>query len=451
MNPQRRLWLRQLAASTGAAWAPKLAVGATAVSTQPASGPSASLLSASSLATSTSTAAPASPSAPREAITEGVRLSRRLRFPQDHGAHVAQRIEWWYATGWLGTEAAPSHGWQVTFFRSATGLGQGSRSRFAPRHVLFAHAAVADLAAQQHRHAQRMARWSGLPDAAPDGLALDRGALRLAGWSLTDHGPGWRIQVADAGFAFDMDLQRTQPLLLQGDAGFSLKGPPSQSYASHYYSEPQLAAQARLTRGGGTASTHALQGRAWLDHEWSDTLLPPYAVGWDWIGFNLFDGSALTAFRLRRADGSTLWAGGSWRPASHGRSDAAREAGSGSGSGSETRPRPSGSGSSAGSAAGPQSAVGATQNFASDRVVFQPGARWRSGASGADYPVQWAVTTPAGHFEVRALLQAQELDSRTGTGAFYWEGLSELLDGAGRRIGLGYLEMTGYAGRLRLS
>jgi predicted secreted hydrolase len=51
---------------------------------------------------------------------------------------------------------------------------------------------------------------------------------------------------------------------------------------------------------------------------------------------------------------------------------------------------------------------------------------------------------------VRALLDAQELDSRGGTGTVYWEGLSELLDADQRRVGLGYLEMTGYAGRLRL-
>ena len=30
----------------------------------------------------------------------------------------------------------------------------------------------------------------------------------------------------------------------------------------------------------------------------------PDAVGWDWIGMNLDDGSALTAFRLRREDGT---------------------------------------------------------------------------------------------------------------------------------------------------
>ena len=51
---------------------------------------------------------------------------------------------------------------------------------------------------------------------------------------------------------------------------------------------------------------------------------------------------------------------------------------------------------------------------------------------------------------MRALLDAQELDSDGSTGAIYWEGLSNLLDGAGQPVGRGYLEMTGYAGALRL-
>ena len=44
-----------------------------------------------------------------------------------------------------------------------------------------------------------------------------------------------------------------------------------------------------------------------------------------------------------------------------------------------------------------------------------------------------------------ALLDDQELDSLASTGAIYWEGLALLVDGAGRRVGRGYLEMTGYA------
>ncbi len=51
---------------------------------------------------------------------------------------------------------------------------------------------------------------------------------------------------------------------------------------------------------------------------------------------------------------------------------------------------------------------------------------------------------------MRALADAQELDGRNSTGTVYWEGLSELLDESDRRVGLGYLEMTGYAGVLRL-
>jgi predicted secreted hydrolase len=135
----------------------------------------------------------------------------------------------------------------------------------------------------------------------------------------------------------------------------------------------------------------------------------PDAVGWDWIGMNLDDGGALTAFRLRRADGSALWAGGSWR-----------------------------------------SAGGEARNFAPDSVRFTPGRVWTSPSSGARYPLQWQVDTPAGRFEVRALLDAQELDSRGSTGTVYWEGLAELRDAQQRRVGSGYLEMTGYAGRLRL-
>ena len=60
------------------------------------------------------------------------------------------------------------------------------------------------------------------------------------------------------------------------------------------------------------------------------------------------------------------------------------------------------------------------------------------------------MDTPAGRFGVQALLDAQELDSRGSTGAIYWEGLSLLRDEAGRELGRGYLEMTGYAQRLRL-
>lgn len=378
MNPQRRRWLAQMATLA------PLAMG------RPAQ------------------AQAARPAAP-EPTADPVRPGRPLVFPQDHGAHLAARTEWWYATGWLGSEAAPSHGFQITFFRSRTGLAVGNASRFAARQLLFAHAAVTALAtaggAGSHGHAQRIVRWNGAPDAATGHAAVGRGDVRLAGWSLRDEGPGWHALTPGRELGLDLRLVRTQPRLLQGQAGFSRKGPELRQ-ASHYYSEPQLAASGRLVLDGRESTG---SGRAWMDHEWSDEILAAGAVGWDWMGINLFDGSALAAFVLRRADGSTLWAGGSLR--------------------------------AAGTAA---------RSFDADAVRFTPGRRWRSPSTAASYPVEWQVDSHAGRHTLRALADAQELDSRGSTGTVYWEGLSELLDTQGRRVGLGYLEMTGYAQALKL-
>lgn len=334
-----------------------------------------------------------------------------LRFPADFGAHPATRTEWWYVTGSLRHEAR-LFGFQITFFRSATGLAAGSPSRFAAQQLVFAHAALSDLDAGRLRHDQRIARAGfGVAEAASGDTRL-----RLRDWHLERTG-GVTAAVAtsryhvgvtsrSAGFGFELTLQAPAPPLLQGDGGLSRKG-PSPGETSWYYSEPQLATEGVVELDGRRID---VRGRAWLDHEWSDSFLPAGSVGWDWIGINLDDGSALTAFRLRRADGSTVHAGGSLR-----------EAG------------------------------GRVSAFDSAAVRFTPERRWHSAVSDARYPVQWLVETPAGRHRVRALLDAQELDSRASTGAIYWEGLSELLDaGSGQRLGLGYLEMTGYAGTLRV-
>jgi predicted secreted hydrolase len=331
-----------------------------------------------------------------------------LRFPADFGAHPEARTEWWYVTGSL-QNGARLWGFQVTFFRSATGVAGASASRFAPAQLVFAHAAVTDLEGKRLRHDQRIAR-SGF------GIAEARTGeteVTLRDWQMSraplpaDAGRSrYRARVeSEAGaFAFALQFDATQPVLLQGDAGLSKKGPGANEF-SRYYSEPQLAVQGTLTLEGRAV---AVTGRAWLDHEWSDAYVPAGAVGWDWIGMNLDDGSALTAFRLRRADGSAVHAGGSLRRAGE-----------------------------------------AVRNFAPGEVSFAPGRVWESAASRARYPVEWAIATPAGRFRVRALLDNQELDSRTSTGAIYWEGLSDLLDEAGRRVGRGYLEMTGYATALK--
>ncbi|WP_280156618.1 carotenoid 1,2-hydratase [Piscinibacter sp. XHJ-5] len=343
---------------------------------------------------------------PTAPAAQGALRPRVLAFPADFGAHPDTRTEWWYVTGTLLSQGE-LRGFQITFFRSRTAVPTTHPSRFAARQLLFAHAALSDLPQRRLRHDQRIAR-AGFGIAEASQRDTD---VSLQGWSLRREGgsgPSRYRAVASsdtARFAVDLRLAATQPLLLQGEAGWSRKGPRPEQ-ASHYYSEAQLAVSGTLRVDG---RAWPVEGGAWLDHEWSDTLMDPQAVGWDWIGMNLDDGAAFMAFRLRRADGTALWAGGTFRGAD-----------------------------------------GQTRSFASDAVAFAPGRVWTSPASRAAYPVEWTVTTPAGRFVVKALLDSQELDSRASTGSIYWEGLSELFDEAGRRVGRGYLEMTGYAAALKL-
>ena len=343
--------------------------------------------------------------------------ARTLVFPRDHGSHPDLRTEWWYLTGQARTGPTPGRLWgfQITFFRSRVDATQGLQSAFAARQLLFAHAALTDLQGGRQLHDQRIARAGfGIAQAAEDDTNI-----HLRDWSLVRQAttaPGasrYQIRAQADGFALELDCTSTQPILLQGDAGLSRKGPDA-SQASYYYSQPQLAVTGAITLGGRRMTVTDAPGpdnRAWLDHECSQALMHPDAVGWDWIGMNLDDGGALTAFQLRRADGSALWAGGSWR----------------------------------------QAGASHAQAFGPGAVRFTPLRRWHSASSGTLYPVEWRVDTPAGSFTVRALLDAQELDSRGSTGAIYWEGLSELRDAAGRALGRGYLEMTGYAQPLRLA
>ena len=330
---------------------------------------------------------------------------KALQFPRDFGAHSDFRTEWWYVTGHAGTGdaagGAREFGFQLTFFRTRVDATQGMVSKFAARQLIFAHAAITDVQGKKLWHDQRIAREGfDVASASTQGMAL-----KLRDWTLQSQGSTHTARLPSADFALNLQFTETQPVLLQGKQGLSRKG-PDEKQASYYYSLPQLATRGSLQLKG---QTFEVSGKAWLDHEWSQEVLHPSAVGWDWIGMNLDDGSALTAFRLRDKDGNAVWDGGSFR-----------------------------------------SAKGDVYPFSRGEVIFKPQRRWKSPLSQASYPVEWIVRTPADIYTVRAVIDNQELDSRQSTGAIYWEGLSELINSNGQRVGRGYLEMTGYAAVLRL-
>lgn len=325
---------------------------------------------------------------------------RPLSFPADYGAHPEFRIEWWYLTGWLENKAGEPIGFQLTFFRTRPEFDEQNPSRFAPKQLLFAHAALSDPRVGHLEVEQRAAR-------AGFGLAeAKRGTtdVHIDDWSLKRNADGrYFARVSGATFGIELVLAPTQAPMAQGQNGFSRKGSlPGQ--ASYYYSEPQLSVRAIIDRDG---RRQELVGTAWLDHEWSTALLAKNAVGWDWIGINLDDGGALTAFRMRDSAGATLWASANWRHKS-----------------------------------------GQNVHYPSEMVRFTPLEHWRSPRTGAIYPVSANVDIGDFSFRIAPLQDDQELDSRQSTGAVYWEGAVTAFR-EGKRIGRGYLELTGYFKRLR--
>ncbi|MEM5314659.1 lipocalin-like domain-containing protein [Paraburkholderia sp. JHI869] len=336
-----------------------------------------------------------------------------LVFPRDYGAHSRYRNEWWYVTGWLQTDGNASLGFEATFFRSRPALDDANPSRFAPTQLLFANVALSDPYAGALQHDQRVARRGfGLADASETDTAV-----HIDDWSLDRHADGhYRLNVATPGFAFAFTLAPTQPVLVNGENGYSRKGPLPDE-ASYYYSVPWLQIDGVLKRSG--QSPHKgehVRGQAWLDHEWSSAPLADDAVGWDWIGINFDDGGALMALQIRDKAGRKYWAGGTLRAAD-----------------------------------------GSTHALAPDSIRFMPLRRWRSPHTGAEYPVAMRVDVQDLHLTLVPLMDDQEFDSRATTGAVYWEGAvtayradASTANTAANSIGRGYLELTGYVQRLEL-
>ena len=328
-----------------------------------------------------------------------------LLFPRDHGSHPAFRTEWWYITAWTrhadaNGAGARDLGVQITFFRDRPGVAETGSSRFAPRQLLFAHAAIADPQRGRLWHDQRAAR-AGFGLAEADERTT---GVHIGDWSLQLIGDTYQSRITARDFTIDLAFAAPAPPLLQGTLGVSRKGPDAQQ-ASYYYSRPQLSVTGTL---GLERAVTAVRGTAWLDHEWSSDYLARDARGWDWIGVNFHDGSAVMAFRIRDSRGNAYWAGGAV-----------------------------------------QDRAGNVRNLQPAEVSFEALRRWRSPRTDIEYPVSMRVRAGDAELTLEPLLNDQELDSRASVGTVYWEGaVRALVDG--HEVGRGYLELTGYGGALKL-
>ncbi len=331
---------------------------------------------------------------------------RPFDFPVDHGPHSDYQTEWWYYTGNLETADGRHFGYQLTFFRR--GLAPPSEqqerpSNWATDQVYMTHFALADVAGEQHRAFERFSRGAaGLAGAeSPPFRAW------LEDWSVEEVKPDVvRLHATQDGLAIDLLLTDLKGPILQGDGGYSQKG-PEMGNASHYYSQTRLESVGAVQVGD---ARYQVEGLSWMDHEFSTSALAADQVGWDWFALQLDDGSELVVFQIRKTDGADT-------------------------------EHPSADPFSSGTFIAPD---GSTRHLGHNDFQIVVGDTWRSPRSGATYPARWTVTVPVAGLtlEIEPYLADQELN----VSYVYWEGAVRI---GGAVSGSGYVEMTGYAGSMQ--
>jgi predicted secreted hydrolase len=333
---------------------------------------------------------------------------RGWSFPTDHGAHPAFRTEWWYFSGTLSGEDGREFGYQLTFFRQGLALRPAvPENPWSVRDVYFAHLAVTDVAAKRFRMSERASRpGPGLAGASTAGLDI-----HLLGWSARMDETGFRIRASGDGIVLDLELDPARPVILHGANGLSAKGTgPGQ--ASYYASVTRIGTRGRLVPGPGE-KVIPVEGTSWFDHEFGSGVLPHEAAGWDWMGLGLDDGRDIMVFRLRRPDGTDV------------------------------------PGSLSGTLVDPD---GTIRSLAGANIEWTVLDHWTSPSDKAEYPRRRRLRIAAAGIDIETapLVDDQELRTPASTRITYWEGLVSARGvSAGRAVlGRGYVEMTGYAGRL---
>jgi predicted secreted hydrolase len=273
-----------------------------------------------------------------------------------------------------------------------------------------AHAALTDLATGKTYFSQRLGGGAiGISNVASDSLDASSG--------------DWTVDSIGGRLVLRFSLQRdstTTPISiriltgdlpkpwLQGKQGFSKKA-TCKSCASMYYSMPRISLDATVNEA--STAPRRLHGLAWMDHEFMSNSLADDQVGWDWLGLMLKDGRSLMLFHLRSKDDTRAFASG-------------------------------------GVLRGVDKKVLEEKDFSLIPIRY-----WKSKSSGAQYPTSWHLRIPSEAIDI--ILTARTnycevgFDSATSTdrGASlnYWEGPVASSD----ESAVGYLEMTGYAGRIK--
>ena len=362
-------------------------------------------------------------------------------FPRDHWARDGFKTEWWYFTGHLEADGGERFAYQFTFFRIGLLRERPDvQSDWGTKDLIMGHAALSTLsllepfdtrpsAATQDRQGSRGAGAQGrkikttvsashrfsevlyravpllggfgtFPDSV---IAWSRAPAGTEGtWKLKWNGEAFDFEAEDneLGFSFSLATRPVKSLILQGPNGYSRKG-AGESAASQYYSFTRLATVGTIEVDG---QIHQVKGQSWMDKEFSTHSLGRGQVGWDWFSLQLDDGRELMLYVLRNAEGNVDTARGTLVE-----SDAQ------------------------------------VSYFGRDAFEIIVNDSWTS-PSGDSYPSEWRIrhTDASLDLVVRPQMADQENRSKLIPTLRYWEGAVDVTSPEGKRVGVGFVEMTGY-------
>ena len=338
--------------------------------------------------------------------------SQPIEFPADHGPHPDYQTEWWYFTGNLNLEngqsrnigsgdTTPDHfGYQLTFFRRAlipsTEI-MPRESNWATSQIYMAHFALTDVVDSRYNSYERLSRGA----AGLSGAIAQPFSVWLEDWLVEEITQDtYHLVASQDGISLDLILVDAKEPILQGDQGYSQKGPdPGQ--ASYYYSLTHLETTGTIRTA---TRTYNVTGTSWMDHEYSTSALSPDQIGWDWFSIQLDNDNELMVFQIRKSDGSV-------DPFSSGiyiAQDASK--------------------------------TPLNQEDFSIRITDY----WTSPRTNTVYPAGWELSIPS----LKLTLKARPfLPDQEFYGSYsYWEGAVQVegeIDG-GPLTGSGYVELTGY-------
>src|SRR5262249_37077615 len=194
----------------------------------------------------------------------------------------------------LSTTDGRAFGFELTFFRQGVDRDFNRHSAWDIHDVYVAHFAVSDLSGKKFYHQERSNR-------AGPGIAGASGSQQKVwngNWSVSRTDREERLIAMAEGFAINLKLHSTKPVIIHGVDGVSQKSNGA-GKASHYFSETRLIGSGNIEVKGQHFET---TGLAWMDHEFFTTQLASDQQGWDWMTLQLSHNTGSMLFDLRPKD-----------------------------------------------------------------------------------------------------------------------------------------------------